>query len=476
MRTQENQENRALRERRAEVWGQFLALVNDPVLCSEDEWGRPPYGEPRFEALCCEVEGLNGRIERIEGTEGDPEFDVSYLTLGQRFGQIEQQKGDRMKRSSEVRGREFGAPRLGPPPHDAIGYAASESRENKEHREAFQAYLRTGASEMRSDQRALLFERRDMGTGGQGAFPGATAGFFVPVGFVHQIEEQLKYYGPMLDGGVGMPRILDTDTGQNLPYPCADDTAQAGEMIAENAPVTTADANMQMVMLTAWKFSTKLVKVSLELMQDSAFDIEAFLIDEFSRRLGRIVNTKCTIGVGTTEPTGIITAVLAGGNLVTAVGSYANDGVGLANTIGSDDLVSLEHAVDPIYRPAGRYMMNDSVLKKLKQVKDKFGRPLLWQEGTKEGEPATVNGYQYLINNDMDQLQTVATSPTVTRRSMLFGDLSKFCIRRVKQLSVLRLSERFADYGQVAFIGFGRYDSASLDVGHRALALLENVY
>jgi HK97 family phage major capsid protein len=450
----ERQENRALREKRAEKWKQVMALVNDPVLCSEDEWGRPPHGEPRFEALCREVGDLNERIEQIEGIE---------------------RSGDHMKRT-EFRGKQYGAPALGPPPHDSLGYSEPESRENKEHREAFQTYLRIGASEMRSDQRALLFERRDMGTGGQGAYPGATAGFFVPVGFFQDVEDALKFYGPMLDGTEGMPFLLDTDTGQQLPYPAADDTLQVGEQINENAQVSTQDVNLQMVMFGAWKYSTKLVKVSVELLQDSAFDIENFLATEFGRRLGRIVNTKTTVGVGTTEPTGIVTAIVAGGNLVTAVGSYANDGVGAANSIGSDDLVNLEHSVDPVYRPRGRYMMNDSTLKALKKVKDKYGRPLLWQEGTREGEPATVNGYPYCINNDMDVLQTVASSPVVTKRTMIFGDLSKHAIRRVRQISILRLTERFAEYGQVGFLGFGRYDSNSLDIGHRAQAILQNVY
>jgi HK97 family phage major capsid protein len=443
----ETQENRALRERRAETWEHVRSLVRGG-------WDAERFAShqnyARYQALIAEVGELNEQIDEIE-------------------------RGDEMKKV-EVRGREFGAPRLGPPPHDALGYAASESRENKEHREAFQSYLRIGASEMRSDQRALLFERRDMGTGGQGAYPGATAGFFVPVGFFHDVEDALKYYGPMLNGGEGMPFLLDTDTGQPLPYPAADDTLQVGEQILENAPVTTQDVNLQMVMFGAFKYSTKIVKVSVELLQDSAFDIESFLATEFGRRLGRIVNTKATIGAGSSEPTGIVTAITAGGNLVTAVGSYTNDGVGGLNTIGSDDLVTLEHAVDPVYRPRGRYMMHDSTLKALKKVKDKYGRPLLWQEGTREGEPATVNGYPYCINNDMDQLQTVSSSPAVTRRTLVFGDLSKHVIRRVKQLSVLRLTERFAEYGQVGFLGFGRYDSNSLDIGHRAQAILQNVY
>ena len=273
----------------------------------------------------------------------------------------------------------------------------------------------------------------------------------------------------------GFPRILDTSTGNILPYPQSDDTSNVGELIGENQQVTTQDLNLSSTNFGAYKFSSKLVKISLELMQDSAFDLEEFLIETFATRLGRILNTKLTTGAGTTEPLGILTAVTTGGNIVQAVGASSNDGVSGANTIGSDDLTNLEHAVDPLYRMNAKYMLHNSTLKALKKVKDKYGRPL-WQESTRDGSPSTINGCEYCINNDLDHLQANVSSPPVVKKTVIFGALEKYIVRRVKQLSVLRLSERFADFGQVAFLGFARYNGASIDVGHRALALLENSY
>ena len=76
----------------------------------------------------------------------------------------------------------------------------------------------------------------------------------------------------------------------------------------------------------------------------------------------------------------------------------------------------------------------------------------------------------------MDPLQTGASSPVVTRNTMLFGALSKYHVRRVRALSVLRLSERFADFGQVAFIGFARLDGQLVDAGSHPIAALQNVF
>jgi HK97 family phage major capsid protein len=427
--------NRALREERARLADQMAEMADAGLKSAEDR--------DKFNRLEADARRLKDRIELVERA------DATYR---------------------ETR-------RSGPPPAGTLGEIGSPTEGfDREYRAAFGRYLRQGRSELTMEDRAILrLETRDMGTGGQAAFPGSSAGFFVPVGFVFEVEEAMKYYGPMLNGGPQMPRILDTDTGAPLPFPAADDTAQVGEQVDENASVTVQDVNIQQVMFGAFKYSTKVVKVSLELMQDSAFDIEDFLIAEFGRRLGRIINTKTTVGAGAVEPLGIVTAIVAGGNIVTAAGAFTNDGASAANTIGSDDLTDLEHAVDPVYRPGARYMMNDSTLKSLKKVKDKYGRPL-WQESTRDGSPATINGYEYAINNALDELQGSPSSGPVTRRTVIFGDLSKHAIRRVRQLSVLRLSERFAEYGQVAFLGFGRYDSNSLDIGHRAQAILQNIY
>jgi HK97 family phage major capsid protein len=376
--------------------------------------------------------------------------------------------------------RQTGRPPLGQP----FGFEGRTEPADGEYREAFGQYLRRGRSELSVEQRGILRldkhtsgEFRDMGTSGQGAYPGITsgAGIFVPVGFFRRVEAALKYYGPMLNGTQGMPTILDTDTGQPLPMPTSNDTTISGELIAENQQVATADVNIGMVMFGAYKFSTKLVKVSLELIEDSAFDIESFLISQFAERIGRTVNSYLTTGTGTNQPTGIIPATLTGGQTVLAVGASSNDSASGANTIGSDDLTNLEHAIDPLYRPNARYMFSDSTLKAIKKVKDKYGRPL-WSLGVRDREPDTINGYEFAVNPYMDNLQTQASSPTVTRNTALFGALSKYNVRRVKQLSVLRLSERFADFGQVAFIGFTRLDGNLLDAGTHPTAVLQNVY
>jgi HK97 family phage major capsid protein len=335
--------------------------------------------------------------------------------------------------------------------------SANEERQNKYRVVWKRAMCFDGPGEygfrgISADDRKFMTEFRDMGTGGGNALQGTGGGYFVPVGFVNEIEEAMKWYGDMLRAGT----ILTTATGQPLPYPTDNDTGTVGELVAEAAQVSTADVTLGNVTFGAYKFSTKMVKVSIELLQDSAFDLESYLKDKFAMRLGRILNTKFTTGTGTNEPKGHITAATAG---PTAVGSSGNDGGSgtAANSIGSDDLVELEHSVDKAYRRGSSFMANDSTIKFIKKLKDKYGRPL-WLPGLAVNSPDTILDYPYFTNNDM---ATIAT----TNKTVSFGRHDKYLIRRVKELSVLRLVERFADYGQVAFIGFARYDGNLLDAG-----------
>jgi HK97 family phage major capsid protein len=432
-------ENTRLRAERAQILREAKQLSDKGTLSPADK--------RKFDDLMAEAKRLKTEFEAIERG-------MVAGTLGGAIGSPE----DDDFRSS---------------PSSSYFQPPAETRAEREYRKAFSDYLRFGVAAMPEQQRSILRrETRDMGTGGGAAYPGSTVGFFVPVGFVYAVEKALKYYGPMLE----VARILKTETGQPLPYPTANDTAIFGELVGEGQQVTAQDLAIGQILFGAYKYSTKLIKVSIELAQDSAFDLEQFLIEEFAIRLGRILNNHFTVGTGTNQPTGILTAALAGNRSVVAVGSSSNDGSGAgANTIGSDDLFNLEHSCDILYRRGAKFMMHDSTLRELKTVKDKYGRPL-WMDSTRDGQPATILGYGYAINNDMDVLQTQSSSPAVTRNTILFGDMSKYVIRMAREMSILRLTERFADYGQIAFIGFLRADANLLDAGTHPLTVLKNVY
>ena len=327
--------------------------------------------------------------------------------------------------------------------------------------------------------RNMTQEQRDQQAGTQSITytEGNLGGYFVPVGFVQDIEKATKFYANLLDGTT--IRIMETATGNVLPYPTSNDTNQAWRLTSEttqvvdqgtaaNYPTTGTLPNNDagnvlagQVTFGAYKGSTGIVRVSLELMQDSAFSLEAFLKEAFAVRLGRGYEYYLTLGSGTNAPLGLVPAVIASGaTAVTAVGSKANDNVSAntgTNSIGYADIVGLIHSVDPTYRRGAKFMFNDQTLAHLKTRVDQFGRPL-WVPSVRESEPDRLAGYEYVINQSIAPIGASATT-------VLFGAFNKFIARKVRDLSIARLDERFADYGEVGYVGFSRIDSRLVDAG-----------
>ena len=321
-------------------------------------------------------------------------------------------------------------------------------------------------------------EKRDMGIGTL-----SLGGYFVPKGFVYDVEEALKYYGPMLVTS----EIMDTATGQPLPYPTDNDTTVAGELVGEGQQVSEKDVLIGQVLFGAWKFSSKMIKLSLELLQDSAFDMESYAKKKLAIRIGRAYNTQFTVGTGTSAPYGIVPATVAAcGTPSTTPWSGANNGYGIpliasgssgntggaetgGTSIGSADLDNLEHTVDPLYRRGAAYMFHDQTLRRVKVLLDKYGRPL-WKPSVATAEPDRINDYPYHVNNDMAICPATAANPAAV--TVLFGQLDKYTIRRVKELGIITLRERFADYGQIALVGFSRADGQLLDAGTHPICYL----
>jgi HK97 family phage major capsid protein len=290
-------------------------------------------------------------------------------------------------------------------------------------------------------------------------------GYFVPAGFVYDVEQATKYFAPLLDGST--IRIMETATGQPLPYPISNDTTQQATIVGENVGLTEQDITAGHIDFGAYKFTSGLVTASLELLQDSAFDIEKWLVERFAERWGRGLENYLTNGTGVAQPTGLITSILASGaTAIVATGSSESTGGSQtgANSIGYSDLINLEHSVDPTYRRGAKYMFHDQTLSSLKRILDKYGRPL-WVPSMANNAPATINNYPYVINQSMPQISAAATT-------CIFGDFSKFMARKVKDLQVLRLDERYADIGQVGFVSFARLDSNLLDAGTHPLNTL----
>lgn len=301
------------------------------------------------------------------------------------------------------------------------------------YRAAFNKFMRYGAKGLNASESAMIEKRAQTVTTTGG-------GYLVPTGFSNQIEVVMKYFGPMMDNTV--TGELLTESGNPLNYPTLNDTSNTGRLLAINTQVTTTDMTFGQVVFDAYKYSSDQLLVPFELMQDSAIDIEGLVANGLGERLGRIMNTHLTTGNGSTQPNGVVTASTAGKTAASAT------------AITAAELVDLIHSVDRAYRvgPKVGFMMNDStvgVIKKL-TLGTSDATPL-WTPSIRDGEPDRIWGFPYWVNNDMASIAT-------TNKTVLFGDFSKYLVRKVAGMRMLRMNERYGDYDQIGFVAFMRID------------------
>jgi len=280
-------------------------------------------------------------------------------------------------------------------------------------------------------------------------------GYTIPTELLPMIVRSLLAWGPMYDPGVATE--ISTSAGNSLKLPTVDDTAVAAVAHTENTALTddgSVDVTFGQKSLDAYAFDTKFVKWSWELDADSIFSMETLLADLLGERLGRIANLRLTTGSGSSAPQGVVTGSTLG---VTAAAQSA---------IAFDETIDLVHAVDPAYRagPKVAYMFNDSTLKALRKLKNGEG-DYIWQAGNvQNGVPATLNGYRYYINQAMASIST-------GNKAMIFGDFSKFYVRKVGLPVIGVMRERF--WPDLGIAGLIRFDGRLADtaaVKHLILA------
>lgn len=326
-----------------------------------------------------------------------------------------------------------------------------------EYRDAFFAFLRAGAdtTDLSTEQRALLRRGYDKELRVQVAGTAASGGYTVPIELANEIVKVMKDWGPMYDANI--VREIVTSSGNEFDIPTNDDTANSASALAEGAQLTddnSGDVVFGQRRLDAFVDATPWIKLSFELMQDSAFDMLQFLADAIGERLGRRANARLTVGTGTGMANGIVTASTLG---VTAVSATA---------ITADEVMGLQHSVNAAYRrsPKCRWQFADTTLLALRRLKDGQGN-YLWQMGdVRIGAPSLLLDHPYSINDDIPAIATAA-------RAILFGDHSRYWVRKVGSPLIGTVRERF--WPQIGMAGLIRYDGELVDtsaVKHLRLA------
>ncbi len=364
--------------------------------------------EVTFDKIMADHDAIASRVERME-----------------KLAKVEAREEARQEEIADVSKR---------PVLEARSTPAVDQGEQLSYRKAFHNYIAAGGNaNLDAESRAVLETR--VQTGGTAA----KGGYTVPTELANFIEKSLISKAPMYSSDLFT--VLNTSGGETLNIPTVDDTTVTAVAHTEGGAITDdngKDVTFSSKSLAAYAFDTEWVKWSHELNSDSLFNMESLLGDLLGERLGRIANAKLTTGSGSSDVEGIVTNTAAGKTAASAT------------AITADEIIDLVHSVDPAYRsaPSARIMMNDSTLAVIRKLKDGDGN-YLWSMGSYQaGIPQTILGYNVVVNQDMDSIATA-------KKTIIFGDMKKFYVRKVGAPTMYVANERFApDFGILGYIRF----------------------
>lgn len=392
------------RHKRADLVNELRSLAEN-----EDENGQlGAEDSEKFTRIEDDLRSLDESIQRQERLEG---FGPG-ITRSQANGEVEARSAESETEDDAPQSfADWKAEQRGVKPQDAAEY-----------RRAF--FKAITAQDVRSLDPAEI-RTLSKASGGAGLYT-------VPTSFQAELIDSLREFGVMRQ----ISRVITTDSGEDLEWPKVSAHGTAS-WTAENAAYTASDETFGTATLGAHKAAT-IIKVSEELMTDSAFDLDAYIRSEFGLRIGVLENAGYVAGDGSGKPTGVAGSASAG---VTAAAAAA---------ITADELIDLYHSLLSPYRANASWLVKDSSVKLVRKLKDSDGQ-YLWQPGLQAGVPDTLLGRPFYTDPDVAAAAASAVSA-------LFGDFNYYVIRDVDGVQFQRLNELYAENGQIGFKAYHRTD------------------
>ena len=350
----------------------------------------------------------NGMLS-VEDTKTYEEMEAKIVNLGKEIER--QEKMDAMEREMAM------------PVNTPITSKPENTKMEEKKGRASDAYKKAFWNGMRSKY-ASVSNVLSEGTDSEG-------GYLVPDEYENTLVQALEGENVIR----GRSHVITTSNGTHkIPV-----VASKGEAswIDENGAYPEDDDTFAQVNIDAHKVGT-IIKVSEELLNDSAFNLESYFAQEFGRRIGTKEEEAFINGNGSSKPTGILTSAEVG---VTAASDKA---------ITADELIDLFYSLKGVYRRNAVWVLNDTTVKAIRKLKDNNGQ-YIWQPALKDGDHDTLLGRPILTTGAMPEIAADA-------KPVIFGDLSYYWIGDRQGVTFKRLNERYADMGQVGFLASKRVD------------------
>ncbi|MEV5080326.1 phage major capsid protein [Streptomyces sp. NPDC056159] len=253
----------------------------------------------------------------------------------------------------------------------------------------------------------------------------ANAGNTYGTTFVAQVIEAMRERSDFFSKA----RTLTTGSGESLEYPVKNGRPTASQ-VDENTAYGKSDGSWTKTNIGAYKYGV-IVEATQEIVDDSQLDILGILAQDAGESVADKVMADLLTGDGSGKPFGWITRSTGAVNAADL------------SKVTTDDLIDLQHSILKPYRRNAAFMTSDSAIRNFRKLKDANGN-YIWQPSVQAGAPDMILG------------TAVMTDPNVKTsgagaKVLVYGDPSKYLIRQVKSLRVVRSDEYGYDRDVVAF-------------------------
>lgn len=181
----------------------------------------------------------------------------------------------------------------------------------------------------------------------------------------------------------------------------------AAAWVQENEQINDSDDTFGQIVLSAYKLGTRMI-LSEELLEDSGFDLETYIVQEFARRIGKKEEESFFSGDGIGKPTGLL--------LDAPVGVISVE----AGTLCMDDVIELYHSIGQRYRMNATWLMSEDAYRTLRKCRTAMGKNI-WESSVIKDAPFMLLGRPVEISDAMPEI-------AAGMKPVLFGDFSYYWI------------------------------------------------
>lgn len=263
--------------------------------------------------------------------------------------------------------------------------------------------------------------------------------------FVTTLERSLLAFG----GVRQLASVIRTDRGVPLTFPTINDTGTTGLIVAESIDLLDDSSTpFGSTTITIYKYSSRIITVTRELLEDSAVDVAGMMGDLLGERIARAQNAHFTTGTGSGQPSGFVDGLTATEEVSNSAG------------LTGDNIINLQHDLDPAYRPNARFMAHDTTIAEIRKI-TVTDQGYIWQPSFTVGDPDRVLGFPIHVNQQMDAWD----GSTNHLEIIAFGDFSKYKIVDARGVRMRRLIELYAQDDREGFVAIMRSGGDLLDAG-----------